>query len=254
VPLAPGTILQHLYVRERLRDRGPGYFVEIGVGEGQLSRLLLDLGWRGVGYDLSEAAIHRAGILNRDAISAARYEIRHEDWLNGDDTGVADLVVSSMVIEHLADADEMRYFERCRAVLRDDGFVMLLVPASPAHWGIEDEIAGHIRRYTAEGLRSRLASLGWDVTDVAGLTYPVSNLLLPISNLLVRRAESSKQALPMAERTARSGVRDVPLKTRYPQALSLLLNDITLYPFHLLQKACRHNPSCLVLYAEAVRR
>ena len=46
--LPPGTLLQHMYLRERLRDRPAGTFVEVGVGSGHMSRLLLDLGWSGV--------------------------------------------------------------------------------------------------------------------------------------------------------------------------------------------------------------
>ena len=59
--LPPGTLLQHMYLRERLRTRPPGTFVEVGVGSGHLSRLLLDLGWRGIGYDLSAEALARSG-------------------------------------------------------------------------------------------------------------------------------------------------------------------------------------------------
>jgi hypothetical protein len=131
---------------------------------------------------------------------------------------------------------------------------ILLVPASPKHWGIEDDVAGHIRRYTRHGLERRLDELGWSVRHVAGLTYPLSNILLPLSNLLVRRAEQWKMRLDQPERTTRSGVREIRFKTTFPSVLSMALNERTLYPFHLLQKACRQRDSALVLYAEAVPR
>jgi hypothetical protein len=47
--LPPGTILQLMYLRERIGNIAPGRFVEIGPGSGEVSALLLELGWGGVG-------------------------------------------------------------------------------------------------------------------------------------------------------------------------------------------------------------
>jgi SAM-dependent methyltransferase len=239
-----------MYVRERLRTWSPGRFVEVGVGRGGLSNLLLDLGWSGIGYDLSEDAVAEAGKLNRTQIAQGRYELRAENWLRAKPPDRVDLVISSMLIEHLVDEEEELYFERCRAWLGPGGMAILLVPASPAHWGIEDDIAGHVRRYTRQGIQQRLREFKWLPGHVAGLTYPLSNVLLPLSNILVNRAEGEKRMLSMDDRTRRSGIRDVPLKTRFAPAFALLLNRLTLYPFFLLQKANRTNPRALVLYVE----
>jgi SAM-dependent methyltransferase len=249
----PGTILQRLYLRERLRGLTPGRFVEIGVGTGSLSHELLQLGWHGEGWDLSAEAVARSAETNAVAVAAARYAVRLGDWLDQSD-GKADLVVSSMVIEHLSDEHEGRYFGRCREVLSETGRAVVLVPASPRHWGIEDEIAGHQRRYTRAGLAARLDELGFCVEHIAGLTFPVSNVLLPISNALVRRSEGSKRALSGEERTRQSGTRDVAFKTTFPRALGIVLNERTLYPLHIVQKAARRSDRALVLYAEATPR
>jgi SAM-dependent methyltransferase len=246
----PGTILQRLYLRERLQRLNPGVFVEVGVGGGDLSRELLRLGWRGAGWDLSEEAVERTATLNAEAVADGRYSIHHGDWLEQGE-GTVDLVISSMVIEHLTDEQEADYFSRCHAVLAPGGRAILLVPASMRHWGVEDEIAGHQRRYTREGLCSRLHELGFRVDHVAGLTFPVSNALLPLSNAIVRHAEGHKQALSQEQRTRQSGTRQVPFKTAFPRALELILNDRVLYPFHLLQKATRASDRALVLYTEA---
>jgi SAM-dependent methyltransferase len=250
---APGTILQRLYLRERLRGVPPGRFIEIGVGTGGLSRELLLLGWHGEGWDLSDEAVAQSTATNAGAVADGRYAVRRGDWLEEED-GETDLVASSMVIEHLSDEREALYFERCREVLSERGRAVVLVPASPRHWGIEDEIAGHQRRYTRTGLAARLDELGFRVEHVAGLTFPLSNVLLPVSNALVRRSEGHKRALSNEERTRQSGTRDVAFKTTFPQALGLVLNDRTLYPLHLVQKAARNSDRALVLYAEATPR
>lgn len=253
--LPPGTILQRLYVRERLAGRAAGTFIEIGPGEGHLSRLLLDRGWRGVGIEADAESAARASAGNRTFIDAGRYAVLNDDWLAprepaGMPAGV-DLVVSCMVLEHLDEAGELRYLQRCREQLAADGMAIVLVPGSEAAWGIEDEIAGHFRRYTRERLAALFGKAGWKVQHVAGLTFPVSNLLLPVSNWLVRRAEAGKAKLSMSERTASSGRREVAGKTVFPPVAGLVLNEVTLYPLHLVQRAFRDAESALVLYAEA---
>jgi SAM-dependent methyltransferase len=249
--LPPGTILQLRYVRERLALLPPGRFIEVGTGAGELSALLLGAGWTGVGYEPGPAA-DRARRRNADAIASGRYELRDADWLTAPSDDPADVVISSMFIEHLPDADEARYFERARATVAPGGRAIVLVPASPRHWGIEDDVAGHQRRYDRAGLAGRLTELGWRLDHVAGLTFPLSNVLLPISNRLVARAERDRLAMSELERTLQSGDRSVAGKTSFPAAARVILNERTLYPLHLLQRAFRDSERALVLYGEAV--
>ena len=254
MPLPPGTILQQLYLRERLARLKRGMFIEIGPGEGYLSALLLGAGWRGVGIEPDEVSAERARALNREAVADGRYDLLHDDWLHPAHpermpTNV-DLILSCMVLEHLDDSDELAYFRRCEAQLGKDGIGILLVPASERAWGIEDVAAGHYRRYTRQRLRRLFRVAGWRLQHLAGLTYPISNVLLPLSNWLVRREESDKSEMTMHERTLSSGRRHVPGKTVFPAAAGLILNPIAMYPLHLLQKVFRSSASALVLYAE----
>ena len=248
--LPPGTILQHLYLKERLRYLNPGRFVDVGCGQGFTSRILLDAGWRGTGYDLNPDSLSVAAELNSDAVAQGRYSVANVDWLDGDGTGDADLVISCCVLEHLSAEQECRFLDRAAREMTPRGLLILIVPGSPRHWGIEDEIAGHFRRYTYDGLRSLVEARGWKCVHSAGLTYPLGNFLLPLSNALVKRAERSKRALSMAERTKLSGNRNVPFKTRFPSVLNLILNEQVLWPLHLLQKVSSRNPDCLILFGE----
>jgi 2-polyprenyl-3-methyl-5-hydroxy-6-metoxy-1,4-benzoquinol methylase len=247
--LPPGTLLQQMYFRERLRALPRGRFIEIGAGQGIVSKTLLDLGWRGRAYELNRDALAAAAELNQAAVREGRYQLEARDWLDAD-TEPVDLVASCMVLEHLAEADEARYLERCRQALKRGGTGVLFVPGCPDAWGIEDEIAGHFRRYTFDSLRQGIEARGLRVRHLAGLTWPLSNLLFPLSELLVRRAESAKLALSPAERTRLSGNRDVAFKTRFPAPLGLVLNEWVLSPLHWLQKLNARNPRSLVIYAE----
>jgi SAM-dependent methyltransferase len=248
--LPPGTILQQMYFKERLRRLPRGRFVEVGTGQGIVSRTLLDLGWNGSGYDLNGESLAIAAQVNRSAMSEGRYRVIERDWLDTAAGEPVDLIVSCMVLEHMADADEGRYFERCKSVLRPGGTGVLFVPGSPRHWGMEDQIAGHFRRYTFAGLRQRIVEHGLQVRHLAGLTFPISNVLYPLSEYLVRRAERNKMKLAVAERTRLSGNRAVPFKTTFPALLRIVLNETVMYPFHVLQKLSAGNDRSLVLYAE----
>lgn len=250
--LPPGTILQLMYLKERLRDVPPGRFIEIGVGQGHLSACLLALGWNGTGFELDPASSRAALERNAEAVATGRYDVRNVDWLDCVPDAKADLLVSCMVLEHFDDSGEARYLDQCRRWLSPRGLGVLLVPGSPQDWGIEDDIAGHYRRYSRESLSARLSALGWRVQHMAGLTFPLSNALLPVSNALVRRAEGTRQAWSMAERTMASGKREVVGKTAFPSWAGLLLNETAMYPLHLVQKLFRGARRALVLYAEFV--
>jgi SAM-dependent methyltransferase len=248
--LPPGTLLQQMYFKERLRTLARGRFVEVGAGQGVVSKTLLDLGWSGRAFDLNGESLAVAAELNRAAVAQGRYGVQQQDWLDATAAEPVDLIVSCMVLEHLADADEARYMERCRAALKPGGTGVLFVPGCPEYWGMEDEIAGHFRRYTFESLRRSIEAHGLRVRHVAGLTYPVSNVLFPVSEFLVRRAERNKVDLSVEERTRLSGNRDVKFKTTFPRALRIVLNEAVMYPFHLLQKLNARNPRSMVIYAE----
>lgn len=239
-----------MYFKERLRRLRPGFFVEVGSGRGELSHLLLEHGWSGIGYDLNPASLAHMEELNGEFIENGQFEIRQANWLDEEISRKADMIVSCMVLEHLDEKDEARYFEKCRRELGDDGVMVLLVPAGKQYWGIEDEIAGHFRRYTRGLLTEKMETSGFEVFHIAGLTFPVSNLLFPLSELLVKHAEEKKQEMTKQQRTVASGIRTVPYKTTFPWLLGLVLNEIVMYPFYWLQKLTRGSTRAMVIYSE----
>jgi SAM-dependent methyltransferase len=247
----PGTILQHMYFKARLRRLRPGFFVEVGFGRGELSNILLEHGWSGIGFDLNPESHTRSRSINSKFIETGRFETRQADWLEVEaGPKKADMIISCMVLEHLDERNEARYFEKCKRELSSDGLMVLLVPAGEQYWGIEDEIAGHYRRYTRDTLKTKLQTSGFEVCHTAGLTFPVSNLLFPLSELLVKRAEEKKMAMTMQQRTVSSGVRTVPYKTSFPWLLGLVLNELVMHPFYWLQNLSRKSTRAMVLYIE----
>lgn len=249
--LPPGTILQLLYLKERLQRRAPGRFIEIGPGSGEITQVLLDRGWSGSSFDLGEETITNLQERFKTEIAEKRFTPVNADYLSTPITEPVDLVISCMVMEHLNDDMESAFMVKSADCLKPDGIMIGLVPASPAHWGIEDDIAGHCRRYTGDSIGRLVAASSWKLLHLKGLTFPVSNLLLPISNFLVNRSEKHKLAFSALERTEQSGRRSVKYKTYFPSILGIFLNPVTLFPLHLIQKLFGKSPRALVLFFEA---
>ena len=251
VVLPPGTLLQLMYLRERIRQVPPGRFIEIGPGSGEITRLLLAHGWSGSSYDLEAKTI--ATLRNRFAKEIAQHRLVpvNDDYLSSPPSEKVDLVISCMVMEHLEDDAQFAFMQRSWECLKKGGIMIGLVPSSPAHWGIEDDIAGHCRRYTRASVETLVTDSGWTLLHITGLTFPISNLLLPISNFLVNRSERSKLALSPLDRTKHSGRRQVKFKTYFPAILGILLNEYTLFPLYIFQKIFSKSERALVLYFEA---
>jgi SAM-dependent methyltransferase len=244
-----------MYLDERLKNIAVGRFIEIGSGSGEITNRLLQAGWSGTVYDLSEETINNLNQRFANEISANRLTVVLGDFLNSpqelQQTQHVDIIISCMVMEHLNTEAEKKFMMLSASHLRVGGLMIGIVPASPRYWGIEDEIAGHCRRYSKEYLLSLLCSTGWKAEHIAGLTYPVSNLLLPLSNYLVRRHEANKLTLSSLERTKYSGHRNVRFKTHFPAIMKLLLNERVLLPLHWLQKSFADSNNALVIYFEA---
>jgi len=247
---APGTILQIMYIKERMRNWVPGSFVEVGPGQGYISKLLLDSGWSGVGYDLNIKSVNYLNEFLASYIDQAKYEIFQENFIGTVGKEKLDLIISSMVLEHLSDSEVESYMETAKGLMSEKGRVVFFLPANIHAWGVEDEIAGHFRRYDRESVIALAKHHGLKVSHIAGVTFPVSNILLPLSNYLVARAEGEKKNYSMHDKTVASGIRDVPLKTNFPPIAKAILNEHVMYPLHLLQKAFRHSSKCMVLYSE----
>ena len=249
--LAPGSILQNLYLKKRIRKWNKAFtFLEVGAGVGVMSNILLTHGGQGTGIDLNEQACVENNLMNRLFIQQGKYQVLHKDFFAFLSDHKFDIIVSMMVIEHLTPKDLDIFLKKCKVILEKDGLLVLFVPASKKYWGIEDEIAGHCKRYEFVDFDELSQKYSLQIRHIAGLTYPVSNVLFPISNYFIRRAESYKLKLSEKEKTILSGKRDVPFKTKFPSFLSVILNEFTLLPLHWLQMIFRKNANSMVIYCE----
>ena len=143
--LAPGNVLQNMYIKYRLNRyaRQPRTFIELGPGNGNISNILLSRGLSGIGYDLNDAACGKNRAKNNEFIKSGMYKIENSDFFNASNTEKVDLIFSSHVLEHLSSEDLELFFIKCKSLLNVGGKIVSLVPSSMKHWGIEDETVGH---------------------------------------------------------------------------------------------------------------
>lgn len=249
--LAPGTILQFIFVRNRLKKLFPAgsKFIEVGSGNGHLSNLLLRNGYSGFGVDLNASACENNRELNQAYIAEKRYDVHNGDFNEQADRNF-DFLISSMVIEHIPDEPLRQFISHARRVVKPNGKLVFLVPSNMEAWGIEDDIAGHVKRYTFKDIDRLAADNGLKVDFKCGLNYPVSNWLLKLSNRLVNKHEAHLQSKSELEKTVYTGNRNVKYKTVFPAYLNVILNEISMLPLHALQMMNQRNERSLVMYFE----
>ncbi|MBI4695824.1 MAG: class I SAM-dependent methyltransferase [Gammaproteobacteria bacterium] len=85
-----------------------------------------------------------------------------------------DVVGAFDVLEHIV--DDVRVLDEMRQALRPGGGVIITVPQHSWLWSRADDIAGHVRRYTADELAVRLRHAGFSCV----LRTSFVSLLLPL--------------------------------------------------------------------------
>lgn len=155
--------LQQLMAGDWLTPR----ILDLGCGTG---RLLMDLAALGqaIGVELSEDALalcRSRGHMN--VIKATLLELPLADES-------IDLVTALDVLEHIQ--DDRAALRQCYRVLRPGGAMIILVPAHPWLWSLQDEVSHHCRRYTRRSLADAVTAANFCIER---LTY-INGLLLPV--------------------------------------------------------------------------
>jgi SAM-dependent methyltransferase len=98
------------------------------------------------------------------------------------------------VIEHIE--DDRAVLREMHRALKAGGGILLTVPQHPWLWSWMDEVAHHVRRYTARDLRARVSEAGFRIERLTSFV----SLLLPAMMLSrLARREADSRTNPYAE-------------------------------------------------------
>ncbi len=173
--------------------------LEVGCGTGNVLRALegacsnctligLELWFEGLKYARSRS---RASLVQAD--------VRHLPFGKQ-----FDLVGMFDVLEHInEDAETLK---AVHSALRPGGKLVLTVPAHQALWSYFDEAAHHCRRYSADGIRQRLADSGLEVEFLSEFM----TCIFPIV-WAYRKLNRPRNVVQSAQDRARSEFRLIPI-------------------------------------------
>jgi 2-polyprenyl-3-methyl-5-hydroxy-6-metoxy-1,4-benzoquinol methylase len=220
----PSYLVKRRVILEYLNTCSGTHILEVGCGCGDLLHVLQNKGFTGVGIDISEEAL---------VVAVAGFSNTHftcKCCTPGDLTEKFDIVIASEVMEH--HQDDMLFLSQLRDRLHDQGHLLLTVPAHIKKWGPNDDFCGHVRRYERNDLFTALQSAGF--TDVIVYSYgvPIYNIMKPFYDIAIQTEASLKSA--RMEKTAESG--GMFLMKGAERLFRILFNDVTMYPFYLLQR------------------
>lgn len=239
--LPPGSLLMRAAIKDLVYSYTKNVsqkfnFLEIGCGDGSLSKMLLDdFNSVGVGLDYSSEAIQETANSCNKYIAGSKYLLTQSHFNDYQATTSFDIILCCMVLEHVE--NEGRFIRRCYELLKKGGILIITVPAHMKYWSQEDELVGHFRRYNREDLDNLLQDYKFSEIEVKSIQAPISNILFKVGKYLISKSsETSKTLLSLEEQTKLSGLQYVKWKTVFPFWIKVLMNDITIRPFHYLQK------------------
>lgn len=105
-----------------------------------------------------------------------------------------DVVGAFDVLEHIPEDEGV--MSQMYQVVKPGGGIVVTVPQHPWLWSRQDELAGHVRRYTATELRDKITRAGFRVVEIRSFV----SLLLPVL-WLSRRLDKAGAGVrdPLAE-------------------------------------------------------
>lgn len=159
--------------------------MDIGAGTGNVTGHLIANGYRNI----------CVGDMHSKSIAYARRygsrELYQFDIMKPAFENEFDFVCLFDLLEHIQDDDTVLR-NVLRMLHREDGKVILTVPAHPRLWSLYDRAATHKRRYTKGTLRRKLVQNGFDILEMKYFFMSIAPLLLARSVLRPDRGRDYK--------------------------------------------------------------
>ena len=130
--------------------------IEIGAGTGNVSRNLMNHGYKPAVGELYLSGLHYAKSYGIDECYQFNlYDIPFENEF--DTAGLFD------VLEHLS--DPVKALNNIHNMLNENGLLFVTVPAHMWLWNIDDRLAGHKTRYTKKTIAKTIEKGGFEIIE-----------------------------------------------------------------------------------------
>lgn len=157
-----------------------------------------------------------------------------------------DFLFAFEVLEHIK--DDSNALDNWINLLKEDGKILISVPAHQKRFGIMDMSVGHYRRYDKNNLNNFLISKGLQIIHFWNYGYPAINILEKISNLFLK-GRSPTEFLEKENMSYKS------FEISNSSYIRLISNNIILFPFYILQKIFlkRDLGSGYIIFAQKIK-
>ena len=180
------------YLKAKLTDKKDAMILDIGCSSGILLCELAGCGFdinNLYGVDISSKAIENCkenGIRNAFVMDAQQIDLKQ----------AFDVIISSDCLEHLEN-DEIA-LKNWHKLLKDDGTLLVFVPAFMFLWSSHDIVNMHFRRYNRKELKAKMEKNGYEIKKSSYWNFfgffPHSLLLL-LSRLFQKKKSQGQNNL-----------------------------------------------------------
>lgn len=192
-------------------------FLDIGCGNGDISRFVAAKKWHGKAIDISQEAICRA---QEELADFKGVSVELKSFFEEKTFYKTIFVID--VLEHLE--DDYAALEKIYSLLNQGGHVIFSIPSNPREWRWDDNFYGHYRRYTREEIRKKLLAVGLEPLVFWDFTYPVFWIMRRLYTRL--KSVPHERFIDKTERTKMSSLRS---SWNIPVLSSLLSRDFFIW-------------------------
>jgi len=196
------------------------FFLDVGSGNGEFVKFLLDKGFCGEAIDISHEAVW---FFKKQLGRAKGIKIIQGDVFKYKPAKKYDVVFCFETLEHIK--DDAGAIKKIYSFLRPGGMILISVPAHMSEWDKMDEIKGHYRRYEKKEVFQKLRQAGFQKVKVFDYGFPFLWIL--------RRITKTGKLITFfgQEKDKESRSEESSIQQEYnPKLKPIVANPLILYP------------------------
>ncbi len=158
-------------IKKIFEDRKNIRILDAGCGAGNFMHVVEKMGYEVEGIDVDPNRIESA----KQYANGPTYL---GDLVSFPFTQKYDLIICGEILEHIR--EDTQALLNLRKALKLNGWIIITVPNNPDAWSIDDELAGHIRRYNKTEIVDKLIKCGYKNIKVRYIGWPLINLFMKV--------------------------------------------------------------------------